>query len=780
MKTAQQYISYFIWFCIAIIDVRIIETIFSTYYVGDFWLHLKNNSLGLCFDISYLCIVSLVLAPFFTFVHRRSEKITAVLFHTITTIALYIALLLVMFFAQARFPLDRVLFLYSFDEIQETIINSSAAPWWIYVIVILYPIAFFFASKIQLKLQKRGTYIMGVLIVSCLLVRLFCYDKSANNQNYPEQCNKFCYLAKSTIEGASAEEFNIDNITQDVKTFHSYFPNRQFVSNKCPFLHKKDTTNVLAPFFSLDTIKHPNIVIIFVEGLGSENSGEYSKYVSATPFLDSLAKHSLTWHNCLSVSQKTFGVLPGVFGALPFGREGFMTYKGNAPEFYSLPKFLKENGYSFSFYYGGWCAFDDMNHFIDLQEGKQCFENNFDSLAPRNSWGLLDKFMFSEAVKTINFDNNQPRLDVYMTLTSHDPWKYPEKELYQKRYEDFAKRQNKPQNPNKIASASFLYVDEALRQLFQDYSKKKGFNNTIFIITGDHNYNASTYILERYHVPLIIWSPLLKKTHNSCAVVSHRDIPNSIISLLSGKYNMKSPDNVAWINTSLDTTREFQSKTFIPQADPSRDIVSFVYNDYFIYDNVCYTIHDTNHFLQLEKLANKVLADSIIQLYETYKKLDLYVCSFNALTDTTNTAISKKELIRKKSWNFSKLFANTEKKDTAFTSNEFIDLVSMPLLSSYTLLNPYLNFDCSAKDTVTQEPMVVVSVKDSQMQQLFWESYPIKIKEKKWITYEFNDMMTSLKNFNKDGYTISIYIWNPAKLPFEITNLSLAIYDISQ
>ena len=779
MERLRQYITYFFWFCVAIIDIRIIEAIFSTYFVGDFWLHVKNNALGVCVDITNLCVASLIFAPIYWLLAKYFESKRDIVFYAISIVALYVGLGLVTFFAQAQFPLDRIIFLYSFEEIRETIVNSASAPWWMYAIVAAYPVAFFFVSKTtKIVFEKRGLVIIGVLASFCILVHLICFDKSAENQNYPEQCNKFEYLAKSTIEGFSEEEFNLDNVYKDEECFRSYFPNNHFVSQKCPFLHKKDTSNVLAPFFNLNSTTPPNIVILLVEGLARENSGKYSTFASATPFLDSLAEHSLIWLNCLSVSQKTFGVMPAVFGALPFGREGFMAYKKNAPDFYSVPKFLNENGYDFSFYYGGWAAFDDMNHFIDLQNGKQCFEKKFDSLAPRNNWGLLDKFMLSEAVKDIDFESSRPRLDVFLTLTSHDPWDYPDKDFYMRKYKALAQKQNKPTNQNVVATASYLYVDEAIRQLFHDYGKQKGFENTIFIITGDHNYNAGTYIIERYHVPLIIWSPMLEKAQEFPALVSHRDIPNSIISLLSDKYNMHTRDTVAWINGSLDTSCTFRSKTFIPQSDPSRNLVSMVYNDCFIYNNECYAIDYSDHALRLEKQTDKAIADSIAQLYEVYKNLDLYVCTYNALIDSSKISISRKELIRKSVRNFTDLYANSKKKDTAFTTNEFIDLVSLPMHASYTMINPDVTFECFAQDVVTQEPMLVIAVKDDQMQQVFWESYPIKMKQNEWITYTFNDVMTSLTNVCKDGYSMSLYIWNPAKVPFELTNLSVEVYDV--
>lgn len=778
-KYIDSYIILCLWFCLAIVDIRIIEALFSTYYASAFLSHIINNTLGFCFDIVYFTPIALIFFPLFLLCSRKNERITSLIFRLVATFSIYIGLLLVCFFAQAQFPLDRVLFLYSFAEIKETVINSSVAPWWMYVIVVGYPIAFFFISKIQFTIHKTFYICFAIVIALCLLVRIVFYNKSIENQGYPEQCNKVGYLTNSVIEGLSIEEFDLDEVHQDATKFHAYFPQREFLSQQCPFLHKTDTTDVLAPFFNLDSTTKPNIVIIFVEGLGRENSGKYSKYVSATPFLDSLAEHSLYWLNCLSVSQKTNGVMPGVFGALPFGREGFMAYKQNAPEFYSLPKFFKANGYDFSFYYGGWCAFDDMNHFIDLQNGKQCFEEKFDSLAPRNTWGLLDKFLFSEAIKDIDFESDKPRLDVFMTLTSHDPWEYPNTDSLMAVYKQKAIEQKKAMNPNTIATASYLYVDDALRQLFHDFSEKPGFENTIFILTGDHNYNASTYIIERYHVPLLIWSPMLKEAREFPAIVAHRDIPNSIISLISGKYKTKKRNEVAWINGSLDTANYFRSQTFAPQIDPARAIVSMVYNENFVYNNTCYKIDYKSHTLHLTKQKNKRETDSILQLYELYKKLDLYVCSFNALLDSSNIYASRKELIHKDTRQFVELFANSNRKDTTTISDEFINLVSFPLQKKQRIISPYFNCQFRYTNEVEASGLeFIVTVRNTEGKEIFHESYPILIQGTTWNTYLFDDVMLSLKDFIQDGNTLFVYIWNPSKREIEITDIHTSIFEL--
>ncbi|MCQ2605015.1 MAG: LTA synthase family protein [Bacteroidales bacterium] len=771
------YSSLCIWFIVAIFDIRFIEALFSTFYVGDFFTHVKNNLLGFCFDTTYTIPGALLVLPLYLLSSKIFPKATNTIFRILLCISLYIGLTLVSFYAKAQFPLDRILFLYSLSEIKETIINSGLAPWWMYLIYILYPIVFFYATKIQIELKKFVLIPVISIIALCGTIRITCYDNSIENLSYPEQCNKACYFVSSIIEGNTLNNFDKETIYKNAKTFHSYFPERIFKSQKCPFLHEKDTTSNLLPFFDLQE-KKPNIVLIIVEGLAKENSGKYSTYTTATPFLDSLSEHALTWNNCLSVSQRTAGVLPGTLGALPFGRGGFMAYKKDAPDFYSLPKFLKENGYDFSFYYGGWCGFDDMSHFIDLQDGKQCFEKNYDTTSQRNNWGLLDKFLFKEAINNIDFSSEKPRFEVYMTLTSHDPWEYPQKEQYVSQYIEKTNEQKAKQNPDKIAAASYLYVDESIQQLIQDYSTHEGFENTIFIITGDHNFNTNTFILERYHVPLIIWSPMLNRVKEIPAVVSHRDIPASITTMLSKQYNMKQPESVSWINSQLDTSSTFRSTTFAPQIDVSRNVVSMIYNQYYVYENTCYNIRYNKNRLQLHKVKEKALNDSIKKLLNTYKYLDLYVCSCNALIDSTNIYTSRKELVHKDFRNFRDYFPQG-KLDTANIQDEYFNLLSFKLKSGHKLLRPF--FTCQytlANDTIVQDPMLVIKVTDTSSTQIFWEAYPIKMEYGTWQTFDFSNAMISLQQYNKKGNVLNLFIWNPKQIPFKITDLHVGIFEV--
>ena len=70
------------------------------------------------------------------------------------------------------------------------------------------------------------------------------------------------------------------------------------------------------------------------------------------------------------------------------------------------------------------------------------------------------------------------------------------------------------------------------------------YRNTIFILTGDHRLPEipmSTRI-DRYHVPLLIVSPLLKQPRMITAVSSHFDVAPSLLALLAHNAGIKTPN----------------------------------------------------------------------------------------------------------------------------------------------------------------------------------------------------------------------------------------------
>jgi phosphoglycerol transferase MdoB-like AlkP superfamily enzyme len=104
------------------------------------------------------------------------------------------------------------------------------------------------------------------------------------------------------------------------------------------------------------------------------------------------------------------------------------------------------------------------------------------------------------------------------------------------------------------------YTDYAIGKFIRDASKQDWFKDTIFVITADHQASSAgkTQLpLNKYHIPLIIYSPsnITPSINNNLG--SQIDIIPTILSMLNFSYHSKfygqdligSPPNRALIST---------------------------------------------------------------------------------------------------------------------------------------------------------------------------------------------------------------------------------------
>ena len=617
--------------CFAIF--RIVQIFLLVSHLPSFVLVCKSATIGLFNDFLLVCTSLIITFPLHILFSKISVKVAEKITLVVYALLLVIEILLTYFYNEATVPLGATVFYYSLQEIIEIIKTSNHTPWFHYLIAAIVVGIFFVLKKINSsKNVRRCTYCLIGLIGISAIVKFSSSRANMFNAEIYFSANKTSFFIKDCCIEMYYLHQSTHNIDVKTESFQSYFPNRVFVDKAYPFEYKNDSKDVLSSFFR-KTDSQPNIVIIIVEGLARENSGPNSRYASVTPFLDSLGRNGLYWENCFSTATRTMTVLPSILGSLPFGNGGFLATKDTI--FYnSLPKILRQNYYAFNFFYGGWLGFDNMKRFL-MDNSVQAYipQEIIDNSNEKNQWGLYDSVTFSEAIKCINF--KEKHLDVFLTLTSHEPISYPNQKYYENEYE---KMDNT--NPKKENIAVYQYVDKSIKDLIDEYKKHENFENTIFIITGDHNCLSVSIntenitneeaILYRYHVPLIIWSPLLTQSRTFSTIVSHRDITPSILSFFKNNYETKVPTTVSWINYGLDTVDIAQSSSFNPQIDAtSRRVSNLIYKNYFLYDGKNYEIYTENKLLHLRK-SDETL-DSIKDLYNCYKSLDYFVMKNNKL-----------------------------------------------------------------------------------------------------------------------------------------------------
>lgn len=569
-----------------------------------------------------------------------------------TVIALIIILLdfaLIQYFAVARVPLGADVFAYTKSEMMHTISASGQMslgkiiPGIIVSIVVVQ--TFLFVKTITLSNALRRT--LTTFIILSVFVGSFLNPFTEDYDNEFQMfvaSNKLSFFNKSVsnyLDNKSALEDNLDEpivLYQGDDAF-------KYVNADYPLLHKENTPDALGPYFNTDSVP-PSLVFIIVESLGRAYSGDNAYLGSFTPFLDSLMDKSLYWENNLSTSGRTFQVLPSMLGSLPFGEQGFADLGDKMPDHHTLVSLLKSKaGYRSSFYYGGEATFDNMDVFmrrqgVDRIVDQKDFGTSYDRL-PANgkgfSWGYGDKEIFTKYLDDLNPADSLPRIDVMLTLAMHDPFLLPNQEQYNQRVlarmdELGLNDKQKAFNKNYIRQfASMLYFDDALRGFITEFSKRERFKNTIFVITGDHRMPEipiSTQV-DRFHVPLVIYSPLLKQGKKFSSVVSHFDVAPSLMAFLDRHYGIRQPSLTAWIGHGLDTETSFRNVHAYPMMRNKNEFMDYIDGMDFLAGETVFRISENMGSEPIRD--NNPIKEDLLNKFNNFKKVNLFVTRNNRL-----------------------------------------------------------------------------------------------------------------------------------------------------
>jgi len=641
----KSYIELAIWLLLFAVGIRFFETLLLN---QKFILSTVWNLTGLVYDMALFLRIGIVALLMFFVGCFFSEKNTRFFFRILFSLMLLLSLILIVFFTTSGFLLDKVVFTYSLKELWDIVASSSTTPVWAYIVMVVLPVLYFYCSGKRIAIHSVILLIFAVLTISSF----FIFSKlPAHTEQYNVKVNKTYFFLQSIVkEKNPAYKESDEELIKAVVEFRSYFPELQFEEIEFPFLHKAQYKDVLSPYFNLQT-EPPNLVFIIVEGLGYDNLHNDFQLM---PFLDSLSKQSLTWECCMSAASRTFGVLPALFGAAPLGEKGFMEQSPFNPPHHTLLQILSQNNYHNYLFYGcKWSNFDHIDNFaqqnlmsyLKFEEWDSDLKN--ETINP--SWGYEDHLLFLQAQRTLSRKKSNPRVDVYLTLSTHGPWEYPKNSHFQKIVKNKIKGNYKLSAPQKKALldslnvyGSFAYADWALQQLFESYQKRSDYNNTIFIITGDHPFFVTQFAgFTNYHVPLICYSPMLKSGRNMKGVVSHRDITPTLLSLLHDNFNIETPNQVAWLNTTLDTSLTFNANSFSPLQLIDHSLGGVMYKNHILCEGIVEQFTDGT----FKKVDDSEVIQKLNRLFSLYQSLDSYVLNNNALIKRNTLQSASKKVV---------------------------------------------------------------------------------------------------------------------------------------
>ncbi|GAA0564648.1 hypothetical protein GCM10009415_53940 [Chitinophaga japonensis] len=598
---------------------------------------------GIVKDISFLLTAAAWAYPAYYFISLGSGRLARRLFTTGAAILCGVHLVLSEYFLTTLTMLGADLWIYSSRDIWQTI--SAAGIKWPIIPAILLTVTVASWCLVKLPPRLRTGPLTGIGLVALFIIceaaglAAITHTWRSDSSEYGNSLsnNKSWFFYKQSIDyffpapadtdlytDSHMADYINDPATWSTAAFQ--YPDEE----RYPFLHLDETPDVLSPFLRKGS-SPPNIVLVIVEGLGSAYSGRSAYLGSFTPFLDSLSRHSLYWENFLSQSGRTFAALPVLLASLPFGKTGFTELDSRMPPHLSMLSLLKRQGYHTAFYYGGDATFDNMTGFLERNAIDEilditAFPGEYRKLPAGNQglcWGYGDKELFHFYFSTLPATG--PYCHVLLTVASHEPFLVHNQESYLARVEQrisapgFAAARRAAARNFKKQYASILYVDDALQYFFHTYAQRPDFHNTIFIITGDHRMPEIPMRdkLDRYHVPLIIYAPLLLRSARFSAISTHFDVAPSMLQLLKNQYGLQIPSLAAWVGSGLDTGYTFTNRHAYPLMQNKHYMIDFIQGDHMMIGNDLYRIQPG---MSLEPVQDKHKLAQLRRGFERFRK----------------------------------------------------------------------------------------------------------------------------------------------------------------
>jgi phosphoglycerol transferase MdoB-like AlkP superfamily enzyme len=369
---------------------------------------------------------------------------------------------------------------------------------------------FFLFAFIWVKLYKRikihhqpttpnvkyfGSSVLGFFIVIALCIGGIRGDfrKSTRPINLLD--------ASRYVKNASQADAVLNTPFAIIRTWNSNtFKKESFVSQA-----QIDTLLVPIKHYKNNPSTKPNIVVLILESFGREYSGSFNKntkipnYVSYTPFVDSLANHSLIFSNAYANGFKSIHGMSSVIAGIPSFKDAFTSSPYPKQKIESLVSTLKSEGYDTSFFHGapngsmGFLGFGNILGY-DHYYGKTEYNNDadFDGV-----WGIWDEPFMQFFSKSLT-QKQQPFMATLFSVSSHEPYVVPEK--YQGKF---------PKGTVNIHQC-IGYTDFALQQFFKEAKKQTWYKNTLFVLVADHGntiaYDEYRKEMNRNTVPILFFS----------------------------------------------------------------------------------------------------------------------------------------------------------------------------------------------------------------------------------------------------------------------------------
>lgn len=338
--------------------------------------------------------------------------------------------------------------------------------------------------------------------------------------------------------------------------------------------------------------EHPhdyNVVVIFMESLAWNKSSFTNPDLDPTPFTKALADKSILFTNFFTPTSAT---ARAVFATLT-GIPDVSAVKTSSRNPLIVDQHLVANAltdYEKYYFIGGSSSWGNIRGVIEhnLSNVHMYEEGKFQNEHRNDVWGISDLDLFREANRILEEDQQKtgkPFFAIIQTAGYHRPYTIPK--------DNAGFEIDTKITDAQARNRSFVGVDEYnslrlsdhfLKEFFRLAEQSKYYQNTLFVIFGDHGLAAPKSVnmprgyvelnLINHQVPLILAGPVIKKPQVIEKTASQVDIIPTVMGVLGRGYMTRSIGR-----DMLNTKYEQGAFTYAWAQDPHP--IGFVQGEYY-------------------------------------------------------------------------------------------------------------------------------------------------------------------------------------------------------
>lgn len=293
-------------------------------------------------------------------------------------------------------------------------------------------------------------------------------------------------------------------------------------------------------------IARPNVVVIFLESFAAYKSGTFANPLRPTPEFDALAREGTLFTRFYVPSHGTArSVFTALTGLPDTDPRDASSRNPLAVHQWTIVRAFE--GWEKLYFLGGSASWGNIRGLLRANvPGLRIFEEG-DYEAPRiDTWGISDLHLFEAANRELRAKRDTPFFAIIQTSGHHRPYTLPEDDrgFELENHTDDAVRRAGFKGLDEYNA--FRFLDHSLGFFFREAKREGYFDDTLFVLFGDHGLPGTAdhlsdldekLALTRFHVPLLLYAPkLLPGGRTIGRVASEVDLLPTVAGLVGVPY----------------------------------------------------------------------------------------------------------------------------------------------------------------------------------------------------------------------------------------------------